>query len=277
VDFEREQVLVSRDCTFGRKPEFDVRAIRITNGPDATTLLVYAKTEPTKGSKGITTFMCEIFTPSPPAPLSLFTNPSPDILSVEKGFKGFSTHQKLDKFGMRGSNTCELVFENCEVPEENILGPLNGGAGVLMSGLDLERVVLSGGPLGLMQAAFDVSCLRAPPPPFSFAKQMNGFLYFGPGRSSLCSRAGAVREGGRHISVDAGQDRRHVHEALCDEGLRLRCCSRYIVWSPSFFLVHFDTYQRFLSLSRPIACDAGKVSRRVRRFQSQFPRLSRRS
>ncbi|KAL8278488.1 hypothetical protein RQP46_009178 [Phenoliferia psychrophenolica] len=103
----------------------------ITNGPDASTLIVYAKTEPTKGSKGITTFI------------------------VEKGFKGFSTHQKLDKFGMRGSNTCELVFENCEVPVENVLGPLNGGAGVLMSGLDLERLVLSGGPLGLMQAAFD--------------------------------------------------------------------------------------------------------------------------
>ena len=105
---------------------------RITNGPDASTLLVYAKTEPTKGSKGITTFI------------------------VEKGFKGFSTHQKLDKFGMRGSNTCELVFEDCEVPEENVLGKINGGAAVLMSGLDLERLVLSGGPLGLMQAAFDV-------------------------------------------------------------------------------------------------------------------------
>ncbi|KAK4050972.1 hypothetical protein OIV83_003101 [Microbotryomycetes sp. JL201] len=105
----------------------------ITNGPDASTLLVYAKTEPEKGSKGITTFI------------------------IEKGFKGFSTHQKLDKFGMRGSNTCELVFEDCEVPEENVLGPLNGGAKVLMSGLDLERLVLSGGPLGLMQAAFDLA------------------------------------------------------------------------------------------------------------------------
>ncbi|SCZ88283.1 BZ3500_MvSof-1268-A1-R1_Chr10-2g02906 [Microbotryum saponariae] len=105
----------------------------ITNGPDASTLLVYAKTEPDKGSKGITTFI------------------------IEKGMKGFSTHQKLDKFGMRGSNTCELVFEDCEVPEENVLGPVNGGARVLMSGLDLERLVLSGGPLGLMQAAFDVA------------------------------------------------------------------------------------------------------------------------
>ncbi|TEB36428.1 acyl-CoA dehydrogenase NM domain-like protein [Coprinellus micaceus] len=103
----------------------------ITNGPVASTLVVYAKTEPEKGSKGITTFI------------------------IEKGFKGFSTHQKLDKFGMRGSDTCELVFEDCFVPEENVLGKVNRGAAVLMSGLDLERVVLSGGPLGLMQAAFD--------------------------------------------------------------------------------------------------------------------------
>ncbi|KAF9013930.1 acyl-CoA dehydrogenase NM domain-like protein [Cyathus striatus] len=103
----------------------------ITNGPVASTLVVYAKTAPEKGSKGITAFI------------------------IERGFKGFSTSQKLDKFGMRGSDTCELVFENCEVPEENVLGPLNKGAAVLMSGLDLERIVLSGGPLGLMQAAFD--------------------------------------------------------------------------------------------------------------------------
>jgi len=103
----------------------------ITNGPTASTLVVYAKTAPEKGSKGITAFI------------------------IEKTFKGFSTHQKLDKFGMRGSDTCELVFEDCEVPEENVLGKLNKGAGVLMSGLDLERLVLSGGPLGLMQSAFD--------------------------------------------------------------------------------------------------------------------------
>ncbi|KAG8954504.1 hypothetical protein FRC04_011832 [Tulasnella sp. 424] len=105
----------------------------ITNGPIADTLVVYAKTDPTAGPKGITAFI------------------------VEKGFKGFSTHQKLDKVGMRGSDTCELVFEDCEVPEENVLGPLNKGAAVLMSGLDLERLVLSGGPLGLMQAAFDIA------------------------------------------------------------------------------------------------------------------------
>ncbi|GJJ12325.1 hypothetical protein Clacol_006566 [Clathrus columnatus] len=103
----------------------------ITNGPIASTLVVYAKTEPDLGSKGITAFI------------------------IEKDFEGFSTHQKLDKFGMRGSDTCELVFDNCRVPEENVLGPVNKGAGVLMSGLDLERLVLSGGPLGLMQAAFD--------------------------------------------------------------------------------------------------------------------------
>ncbi|KAJ7074045.1 acyl-CoA dehydrogenase NM domain-like protein [Mycena amicta] len=103
----------------------------ITNGPSASTLVVYAKTAPEKHSKGITAFL------------------------IERGFKGFSTSPKLDKFGMRGSDTCELVFENCFVPEANVLGEINRGASVLMSGLDLERIVLSGGPLGLMQAAFD--------------------------------------------------------------------------------------------------------------------------
>ena len=104
----------------------------ITNGPDADTLVVYAKTDLNAGSKGVTAFI------------------------VEKGMKGFSTAQKLDKLGMRGSNTCELVFQDCEVPEENILGELNRGAKVLMSGLDYERVVLSGGPIGIMQACMDV-------------------------------------------------------------------------------------------------------------------------
>ncbi|MCR9215225.1 MAG: isovaleryl-CoA dehydrogenase [Proteobacteria bacterium] len=103
----------------------------ITNGPDADVLVVYAKTAPDAGPRGITAFI------------------------IEKGFKGFSTAQKLDKLGMRGSNTCELVFEDCEVPEENILGPLNEGVRVLMSGLDYERVVLSAGPLGIMQACLD--------------------------------------------------------------------------------------------------------------------------
>ncbi len=104
----------------------------ITNGPDAQTLVVYAKTDPQAGPRGITAFI------------------------VEKGFKGFSTAQKLDKLGMRGSNTCELVFEDCEVPEENILGGLGRGVNVLMSGLDYERAVLAAGPLGIMQACMDV-------------------------------------------------------------------------------------------------------------------------
>ncbi|MFA6966787.1 isovaleryl-CoA dehydrogenase [Bosea sp. (in: a-proteobacteria)] len=104
----------------------------ITNGPIAETLVVYAKTDPEAGSKGITAFL------------------------IEKGMKGFSTHQKLDKLGMRGSDTCELVFEDCEVPEENVLGSVGRGVNVLMSGLDYERVVLSAGPLGIMQAALDV-------------------------------------------------------------------------------------------------------------------------
>jgi isovaleryl-CoA dehydrogenase len=104
----------------------------ITNGPDADTLVVYAKTDPAAGSKGMTAFL------------------------VEKGFKGFSTAQKLDKLGMRGSNTCELVFEECEVPEENVLNQVGRGAAVLMSGLDYERAVLAAGPLGIMQACMDV-------------------------------------------------------------------------------------------------------------------------
>ena len=104
----------------------------ITNGPDAETLVVYAKTDLDAGPRGITAFI------------------------IEKGFKGFSTAQKLDKLGMRGSNTCELVFDDCEVPLENILGNENEGVRVLMSGLDYERAVLAGGPLGIMQACMDV-------------------------------------------------------------------------------------------------------------------------
>lgn len=104
----------------------------ITNGPDATTLVVYAKTDPDAGTKGITAFI------------------------IEKGMVGFSTAQKLDKLGMRGSNTCELVFEDCEVPFENILGKEGKGVNVLMSGLDYERLVLAAGPLGIMAAAMDI-------------------------------------------------------------------------------------------------------------------------
>ena len=104
----------------------------ITNGPIAETVVVYAKTDRTAGSRGITAFI------------------------VEKGFKGFSTAQKLDKLGMRGSDTGELVFEDCEVPEENVLGVVGNGVNVLMSGLDYERVVLAAGPIGIMQACMDV-------------------------------------------------------------------------------------------------------------------------
>lgn len=103
----------------------------ITNGPDADTLVVYAKTEPELGARGVTAFL------------------------IEKGMKGFSVAQKLDKLGMRGSHTGELVFQNVEVPAENVLGTVNGGAKVLMSGLDYERAVLTGGPLGIMQAVMD--------------------------------------------------------------------------------------------------------------------------
>jgi isovaleryl-CoA dehydrogenase len=104
----------------------------ITNGPDADVVVVYAKTDPAAGPRGITAFI------------------------VEKGYAGYSTAQKLDKLGMRGSSTCELVFDNCVVPEANVLGQLNGGVRVLMKGLDYERAVLGGGPLGLMAAALDL-------------------------------------------------------------------------------------------------------------------------
>ena len=103
----------------------------ITNGPDADTLVVYAKTEPELGARGVTAFI------------------------VEKGMKGFSVAQKLDKLGMRGSHTGELVFDGVEVPAENVLGAVNGGAKVLMSGLDYERAVLAAGPIGIMQAVMD--------------------------------------------------------------------------------------------------------------------------
>jgi len=105
----------------------------ITNGPDANVYVIYAKTDLQAGPKGITAFI------------------------VERGTEGFTQAQKLDKLGMRGSNTCELVFQDCKVPKENILGTLNGGVKVLMSGLDYERLVLAGGPLGIMQAAMDVA------------------------------------------------------------------------------------------------------------------------
>jgi isovaleryl-CoA dehydrogenase len=104
----------------------------ITNAPHADVLVVYAKTQPGEGSKGITAFL------------------------IERGMAGFSTSPKLDKMGMRGSDTAELVFQDCEVSEDQVMGPVNGGVGVLMSGLDYERAVLAGGPLGIMQACLDV-------------------------------------------------------------------------------------------------------------------------
>jgi isovaleryl-CoA dehydrogenase len=108
------------------------RKMWITNGPDADVLVVYAKTDPAAGPRGITAFI------------------------IEKGYAGYSTAQKLDKLGMRGSSTCELVFESCFVPAENVLGQVGGGVRVLMKGLDYERAVLGGGPLGLMAAALDL-------------------------------------------------------------------------------------------------------------------------
>ena len=108
------------------------RKMWITNGPEASTFVIYAKTDVNAGSRGITAFI------------------------VERDTRGFSTEEKLDKLGMRGSNTCELVFEDCQVPAENILGKENGGVRVLMSGLDFERTVLAAGPVGIMQACLDL-------------------------------------------------------------------------------------------------------------------------
>jgi isovaleryl-CoA dehydrogenase len=108
------------------------RKMWITNGPTADVVVVYVKVDPSLGNRGVTAMI------------------------IERGFKGFSTAQKLDKLGMRGSDTCELVFDDCEVPAENVLGEVGGGARVLMSGLDYERVVLAGGPLGLMLAGLDL-------------------------------------------------------------------------------------------------------------------------
>ena len=138
----------------------------ITNGPDADVLVVYAKTDPDAGPRGITAFL------------------------VEKGFHGFSTAQKLDKLGMRGSNTCELVFQDCEVPEENVLGAVGRGVNVLMSGLDYERAVLAAGPLGIMQACMDAVL------PYVHERQ-------------------AVRPGDRRVPAHARQARRHVHDDEC--------------------------------------------------------------
>ena len=124
--------MTSRATRQGDRYRLDGRKMWITNGPDAEVLVIYAKSDPAAGSRGISAFL------------------------VEQGFPGFSTERKLDKLGMRGSNTCELVFEGCEVPAENLLGAEGKGVEVLMSGLDYERAVLAAGPLGIMQAALDL-------------------------------------------------------------------------------------------------------------------------
>ena len=130
-------VVGSMRCTAERRGEVWIangNKLWITNGPEADVLVVYMRTAPKEaGSRGMTAFI------------------------VEKGMPGFSTAQKLDKLGMRGSNTCELVFDGCEIPHDNVLGEVNQGVKVLMSGLNTERLVLSGGPLGLMQAALDIT------------------------------------------------------------------------------------------------------------------------
>ncbi|QUJ70509.1 isovaleryl-CoA dehydrogenase (plasmid) [Photobacterium sp. GJ3] len=140
----------------------------ITNGPDAHTFVVYAKTDPQAGSRGISAFL------------------------IEKGFPGFSQAQKLDKLGMRGSNTCELVFKNCEVPSENLLGQLNHGVEVLMSGLDYERVVLAAGPLGIMRACLDV-CLPYIHDRKQFGKSIGEFQLVQAKIADMYTRMNAAR------------------------------------------------------------------------------------
>ncbi|RXS44194.1 isovaleryl-CoA dehydrogenase [Idiomarina sp. 29L] len=140
----------------------------ITNGPDADVFVIYAKTEPEKNSRGITAFI------------------------VEKDTPGFSQAQKLDKLGMRGSNTCELVFENAEVPEENILGELNEGVAVLMSGLDYERAVLSAGPLGIMQACLD-ACVPYIHDRKQFGKKIGEFQLVQGKVADMYTRTNAAR------------------------------------------------------------------------------------
>ncbi|WP_289116661.1 isovaleryl-CoA dehydrogenase [uncultured Idiomarina sp.] len=140
----------------------------ITNGPDADVFVIYAKTEPEKNSRGITAFI------------------------VEKDTPGFSQAQKLDKLGMRGSNTCELVFENAEVPEENILGELNEGVAVLMSGLDYERAVLAAGPLGIMQACLD-ACVPYIHDRKQFGKEIGEFQLVQGKVADMYTRTNAAR------------------------------------------------------------------------------------
>jgi len=157
----------------------------ITNAPHADTLVVYAKTSPEEESRGITAFL------------------------IEKGFAGFSVSQKLDKMGMRGSDTGELVFENCEVPGENVMGPENGGAGVLMSGLDYERAVLAAGPLGIMQA-----CLDAVLPYVRERKQ------FGKPIGSFQLMQGKVAD--MYVALNSARAYVYAVAKACDAGLTTR-------------------------------------------------------
>ncbi|KAJ7766757.1 acyl-CoA dehydrogenase NM domain-like protein [Mycena metata] len=167
----------------------------ITNGPTASTLVVYAKTAPEKGSKGITAFL------------------------IERGFTGFSTSPKLDKFGMRGSDTCELVFEDCLVPEENVLGEVNRGASVLMSGLDLERLVLSGGPLGLMQAAFDYAI-----------EYMHERKQFGQAIGTFQLMQGKIAD--MYTNLNASRSYVYAVARACDQGkISRRDCAGAILYS----------------------------------------------
>jgi isovaleryl-CoA dehydrogenase len=157
----------------------------ITNGPVADTLVVYAKTDLAAGPRGITAFL------------------------VEKGMKGFSAAPKLDKLGMRGSDTAELVFENCEVPEDNVLGAEGGGVNVLMSGLDYERAVLAAGPLGIMQAALDVVI------PYVHEREQ-----FGRPIGSFQFMQGKVAD--MYVSLNAARAYVYAVARACDEGRTTR-------------------------------------------------------
>ncbi len=153
----------------------------ITNGPDADTLIVYAKSDPDAGPRGITAFL------------------------IEKGMAGFSTAQKLDKLGMRGSNTCELVFEDCEVPFDNVLGEEGRGVNVLMSGLDYERVVLAGGPVGIMAACLDVVV------PYSHEREQ-----FGQAIGTFQLMQGKIAD--MYVTMNACRAYVYAVAAACDRG-----------------------------------------------------------
>jgi isovaleryl-CoA dehydrogenase len=157
----------------------------ITNGPLADTLVIYAKTDRTAGARGITAFI------------------------IEKGFKGFSPAQKLDKLGMRGSDTSELLFEDCEVPEENVLGAVGNGVNVLMSGLDYERVVLAAGPLGIMQACMDVVI------PYTHDRQQFGQPI---GRFQLVQ----AKLADMYVTMNAAKAYVYAVARACDEGRTTR-------------------------------------------------------